>query len=282
MSRLLAFTLSAAVAVTAAAPARAELAEWLAGELSVSTGFDFRTGDYTDEVRSDLWYVPFSVGYTFDDFGLTSYPSDLIELRITVPLLHVRGPGSILTERGFVATPPGSGRDSRGGLGDIVVRGSYVLFPPPESGLPAFELTGRAKIPTASKREALGTGEPAYTLQLDLFDRYGPVTPLVSVGYRFVVPSEGFDLNNSWFTSVGAGFRVADPLVIGMLYDFWQATSATGADAHELFPYASWRIAPKLLVGPYAVICLSPGSPDWGVGLQLTYRIPIRCNIAGC
>ena len=274
MTRLFVFLSIVTVAVTAASPSAAEVPAWLAGELSVSTGFDFRSGDYTDTVRTDLWYVPFSVGYAFDDFGLTAYPSDLIEFKVTVPALHVRGPGCILIEQGCVATETGT--DSRGGLGDIIVRGTYVFFPPSASLFPVFELSGRAKIPTASKQEALGTGEPAYALQLDLFDRYGIVTPLLSVGYRFVVQSKGFDLNNSWYTSVGAGVRLSDRLSVGLMYDFWQASSSTGADAHELFPYASWRISSKLRAGPYAVIGLSEGSPDYGLGLQLTYRMPIR------
>ncbi|NQZ96763.1 MAG: hypothetical protein HRU01_09655 [Myxococcales bacterium] len=275
MSRLLAFAFSIAVALMAAAPSAARVPAWLAGELSVSTGFDFRTGDYSDTVRTDLWYVPFSVGYSFDDFALTPYPADFVELKVTVPVLHVRGPGSILTEQGFVASP-GGGLDSRGGIGDIIVRGTYALFPPATSVFPAFELTGRAKVPTASKEQALGTGEPAYSLQLDLFDRFGAVTPLVTVGYRFVVQSRGFDLENSWFTSVGAGLQLTDTFSLGLLYDFWQASSSTGADSHELFPYASWRITPKLRAGPYAVVGLSPGSPDYGLGLQISYRIQVR------
>lgn len=278
MSRLRALILLVAISLTAAPPAAAQLPAWLAGELSVSTGFDFRTGDYTDSERSDLWYVPFSIGYSFDDFALTAYAADLIELKVTVPVLHVRGPGSILTEQGFVATPPGQGRDSRGGLGDIIVRGTYAFFPPAASAFPAIELTAGAKVPTASKQDALGTGEPAYTLQLDLFDRLGAVTPLLTVGYRFVVPSQGFDLKDSWFTSVGAGVQLNDHLGLGLLYDYWQASSGTGADAHELFPYASWRISEQLRAGPYAVIGLSAGSPDYGLGLQISYQTPIRCR----
>ena len=260
------------------APSRAadELPGWLAGELSLSTGIDYREGSYGEPVRSEIAYVPFSIAYLFDDLLLTPYPLDQLELKASVPWLAVHGPAN--PDQGFI----GSGglrdfsRETRKGVGDVLLRGSYIWFPPIERRLPAFELSAKLKIPTADPDENLGTGEPAYTFQADLYQRVGRFTPMATLGYRIVEPARGFDLRDSAYTSVGASYRLAAPVSAGLLYDWWQSSSKGRGDAHELFPYLSYRLTPSLRLTPYGVFGLSKDATDWGAGLQLRASIRLR------
>jgi hypothetical protein len=257
------------------ADAAADVPYWLAGELSLSTGFDYREGKYGDPVRSEIAYVPFTVGYLFDELALTSYPLDQVELKVSVPWLSVRGPAN--PDQGFI----GSGdardfsQDTRRGIGDVLLRGSYIWFPPLDSRLPAVELSAKVKFPTADEQDNLGTGEPAYTFQADLYQRVGRLTPIATVGYRIVEPAEGFDLRDSAYTSVGASYRLAESTSVGLLYDWWQSSSRNRGDAHELFPYATYRLTPWLRLTPYGVFGLSRDATDWGLGLQLRAAVRI-------
>ena len=169
-----------------------------------------------------------------------------------------------------------SGNTERGGIGDITVAASYVYLPRRGSPLPIFEVTGRAKIPTASKNQGLGTGAAAYSLQLELSKTFGKrFTPIVMGGYRFADQAPGFDLNDSGFASLGLDIRLSDRWSGGFFYDYYQASSSTSVDTHEISPYILFRLGRGFRVAPNAVIGLSKGSPDYAIGLQLRYTIPI-------
>lgn len=244
---------------------------WLTGELSLTTGFDYREGKYGEPVQSEIAYVPVSLAYLFDELALTSNPLDQFELKLSVPWISVHGPAN--PDQGFIAQS--SSRDSRRGIGDVLLRGTYIWFPQLDSHLPAVELSAKVKFPTADEGENLGTGEPAYTFQADLYRGVGRFTPIFTVGYRIVEPARGFDLKNSAYTSVGSVYRFTGDLSGGLLYDWWQSSSKDRGDAHELFPYVTYRLTPRLRVTPYAVFGLSQDATDWGVGMQVRAAIRI-------
>ncbi len=250
---------------------------WLRGELSVGAGFDYSSGDYGADDDTDIWYAPFSVAYLFDHFWPTPFHHDQLELKVTVPFLRLEGPGDVVGGiDGPVVVDGGGARKSESGLGDVLVKASYLLFPSEESWLPAAELGAKVKIPTARESEGLGTGEPAYTVQLDLFKRFGRVTPVAGVGYRIAEDARDYDLRNSLFASVGASVRVTDRLSTGVFYDWRQATSASASDAHELFPFFSFALREGVRVVPYGVFGFTDGSPDYGTGLQLRFSVGVR------
>ena len=256
------------LALLCAAPAAADdVPAWLAGELAITAGFDYSDGEFGSTDSGTTLFAPLSLAYVFDHFLPTSYRNDLLEVKITIPWVQASGPG-ILGENTDDRLPS----DRRSGLGDISIGASYLLFPPVRSNLPALEFSTRIRIPTASDDELLGTGEPAYTLQLDLYKQVGRVTPLISVGYRFA-NSEKFRLLNAAFTSIGASVQLTRSVSAGLLYDWYQPSSKSSSDRHELFPYLSIRLRDDLRATLYAVV----GPPgDWGSGLQLRYSIPIR------
>jgi hypothetical protein len=254
-----------------AAPVSAEdVPLWLAGELSLTTGFDYSDGEFGDTHHTTTLFVPVTLAYLFDHFLPTAYGNDLFELKVTIPWVQAQGPGIV-----GVSSDGSLPNDRRQGLGDISVGASYLVFPPVRSPLPALELSTRIKIPTASNsdQKLLGTGGATYTLQLDLYRQFGRVTPLFAAGYRFADASTEFNVRNAAFTSVGASVRVSKSLSAGLLYDWYEQSAKSSDDRHELFPYLTVRLRDDLRVSPYAVI----GPPgDWGSGIQLRYSIPLR------
>jgi len=278
MTHTLALQLAILAALFASASASRALPGWLEGEFSLATGIDYREGDYGEPTDSKILYLPLTLGYLFDRFSLTPYPNDRIEVEVTLPWLWVDGP-VVPDGSGGPADPESSGSlpsDARNGLGDVQVSASYLVFPPVESPLPALEFSARIKTATGDEKDALSTGKPAYTLQADVFKSFGNWTPFASGGYRIVEKAPGYALRDSGFASLGVVRRIDSRLSAGIFYDWWQSASEGYGDAHELFPYASFRVQENWSVSPYAVIGLSPDAARWGLGVALRAWIPVR------
>jgi hypothetical protein len=245
-------------AADVAAPPRPAL-RW-----AVSTGFDFSTGDYGDAEKTDVWYVPVSARVDWRQW----------RFRVTVPYIRVTGPDSSVTSAvdGAVVLASGSGdRQTQQGLGDVIGAVTYRLDPP-RRWLPWIDLTARVKFPTASEGKSLGTGEFDETLQLDAMYSFGRLTPFAAVAYRFVGDPEGRDLSNALSTTLGFDWRLERWLSAGVYYGWRQTASRSLGDAHDLVPYASWKIGKHWSIGPYLDFGLSSAAPDFGAGLQLGYR----------
>jgi len=266
------------IAVLASATPGHALPEWLEGELSLATGIDYREGDYGEPVDSGILYVPLTVGYLFDHFPLTSYPNDRFGIEVTLPWLRVDGPVVADGTGGAPIPEPDDSLPSnaRNGLGDVQIRVGYLLFPTPDSPLPAVEISGRITAPTGDESKALSTGKPAYTVQLDVFKSFGEWTPFATGGYRIVEKAPGYALRDSAFATVGAMRRITPRLSAGLFYDWWEASTEGYGDTHELFPYVSFYANENLSISPYATIGLSPDSTRWGLGLALRAWIPVR------
>ena len=261
----------AAVACACGGVARAEQRRPPAGtqapsaarsRLSVSTGFDFSTGEYGESDSTEVWYVPLNVKYEW---------RRRVVLRVTVPYLRVTSAGSIVTDGDIVAVAPGAGRETHEGLGDVIFGLTYRVEPP-RGPFPYLDLTTKVKIPTASQKEGLGTGEVDTTLQLDLVKSYGRLTPFATVAFRFVGDPPDGDLTDTLSTSVGVDWRFAKPFSAGIYYGWRQTASRSLGDAHELVPYVSWKLTEHVTIGPYVEVGLSTAAPDVGAGIQIGYK----------
>ena len=241
---------------------------WWAGELGVAAGFDWSSGDYEEDADTDLLYVPVSISYRLDDVVWTG-ATDQLALRLTIPYLRIKSP-----LRFFEAVPAGSGGSrSEEGLGDLVLAASYTWFP--RSKLPAFELTGKVKIPTADEDRNLGTGKADAFLQVDAFKRVGIATLFAGAGYRFVGDPPRGRLHNSPYASGGAAFSLHRRVAVGTYYNFLGSPSGRRHDSHELVGFANLKVSESFSVGPYAVWGVAGYSPDYAVGLSLRFRIPV-------
>ena len=71
---------------------------------------------------------------------------------------------------------------------------------------------------------------------------------------------------------VGASLAVHAQVSIGLSYDWLESMTREAEDAHEIVPFLTLRLDERWSMGPYAVIGLSDGSPDYGVGLSISLR----------
>lgn len=225
-------------------------AEPLYRRFKVSIGFHYSSGDYGTSDTTEIIYVPLVLKLEIERWSLQA----------TIPYLSVSGPAVVEGPNGPISNGDG--------LGDVLARVSYLL--PRNDGWPSFvpflEIVGLVKFPTA--REGLGTDEFDFGLDGELTWTLGRVTPFATVGYRFLGDAE---LNDVFVGSAGAVVRIVDGVSAGLLLDYREASSSSTDERLEIVPFAAWRFLPHWSIDPYVSAGLTKGSPDAGVGVQLSY-----------
>lgn len=233
--------------------------------LSFSTGVSYSSGDYGAPAKTKLLVVPFSLRASAGDWRFSA----------TLPYLRIDSPGNIVgggTGGPIVIDPNAPAtREVRKGLGDLSLGASYTL---PSGTLGGFDLdlSGRVKLPTSSERKSLGTGKTDFAVSAELSRTIGIWSPFVNVGYRFYGDPEGFDLRNGPSASVGTTVQLGTTVAIAS-YDYSRATSRATNDAHELFGALSGPLSDRLNWTAYGIAGLSEGSPDYGLGLLITFKL---------
>lgn len=236
--------------------------EQFLGNVKFSTGFDYSSGKYGQPTTTEIWYVPNTLKYDYEPWTL----------QLTIPYIRITGAGGVIgggPDGPIIGAATQQVKTTQSGLGDIVLSGSYTLF---LDDLPSFELTGKVKIPTADENKGLGTGEADYTVQLDIFHSVGKFSPFATAGYRFTGNPAGIELNDTFFASLGFGYKVNGEWSGGVIGDFREATTNFSEDSWEFVPYITWKNENNFSVNLYGVVGFSTGSPDMGIGLQLGYE----------
>ncbi len=217
-----------------------------------TAGFDFSRGDYGLARNSTLFYMPLGVIADYDRF----------RVQAVVPFIVSDGPTSVLLDM----APMPLESETNSGVGEMLASASYVLDPF-ASGLPLVELGVQLTVPTRSKNE-LGTGGWGFATRIDCFREWGPVTPFTSFGRKFYTSDS---LDDRFFASVGASVELTDLVAAGVSYDWLEETSGATPDAHEIVPFLVLAGSKRWSFGPYGVIGLSDASPDYGVGLSVSF-----------
>lgn len=232
--------------------------------LKFSTGFDYSSGSYGLSYDTDILYVPFSLQYD-------AFPWDF---RITVPYVHITGPGGVIAGADggvVVGTRTDEKRTTEEGLGDIVLSSRYALDSLLNTST-LLDLTAKVKIGTADETKGLGTGENDYSLQLDIAKKYGKTTPFAMLGYKVMGDPDGLELNDIWYSSAGFDYKINPTLNSGISFDFKEATTPTSEASKEGVAYLNWKLNPKATIMGYGVVGFSDGSPDNGVGVQISIK----------
>ncbi|MDH5446556.1 MAG: transporter [Gammaproteobacteria bacterium] len=228
-------------------------------QTSVSTGVDYSTGDYGDSSDTEIWYFPLSVKLDTLDFVY----------KVTVPHIQITGPGTVV---GPNATPADGDNQTttESGMGDVIAAISYALFPyqPDEVFI---ELTGKVKFPTADENKRLGTGEYDYSFQVDGFYSAGMFGIFTTLGYKIYGDPPGIDYKNGSYYSLGGSYSLTHRFSLGLAYDFKEAATQRSEDQKELTAFASKKLSNKFKILGYLVKGLSDGSPDWGLGFNISY-----------
>jgi len=225
----------------------------LAGEVALTTGFEYSSGKYGSRELSTSWYVPLIVRY--DEGPLT--------LKATVP--YLRNSGEVSRTPDGVAIPGTGGTQE--GMGDVVLSAGHALL---EAGSLTVDGVFKLKLPTADADKGLGTGKTDASLQADAIWRVGAVSALVSLGWKKYGDPEGLDFRNPVFASIGLSWRVTPEVSIGLFHDWRQRLRPRGSEVSESTLFLSYRLQPEWRLQVYAVKGFVEASPDVAGGMMLS------------
>jgi hypothetical protein len=228
----------------------------------------------------------FGLGYSNGDYGtsrntnvLLGLPTLSVEtgnfrLSASMPYMRISGRGLVIFDAAGnpivvnrrTSLPP----LTRTGWGDLNLSASYTI---PAMALDGFEvrLTAGTKVPTASTRRRLSTGEADFSFSTDISRQFGKWTPFLTVGYLVPGRPATFRLYNTTSVSAGTSVELTDTLVATASYDYDSASTPLVDASHELFGSLSWVRDNGLTLTSYGTVGLSSGSPNIGAGLLVSY-----------
>ena len=261
-------TVGLALALHMAGPASAAEDEWV---WRLSSSFNYLKGDYGTHDDTEIMYVPVTLGAQFERF----------KLGVTVPYLRQTSQNVVLTGGGVAASKKqpattSTGKRTEDGLGDVLLRTSYVVLEESEERplLPEIEPYSKIKFPTADEDKGLGTGEFDETIGVDLSKAFlERASGYLTLAYTFVGSPHGADLRDSFAWSVGAAYAVTHPFSIFAFLDGATAIARGQDDPLELRVGAEYRLARFLKLNGSAMAGFTNGSADYGftAGLALRY-----------
>lgn len=228
-------------------------------------GSYFSQGDYGSTEETDITYFPIS-------YELTTFPW---VLSVTAPYLALEGPGDVFFETGNI----GGGRDEvnefvdERGIGDVFLSATYQ-FPPVLNDWVFVDFTLQAKLPTADETRDLGTGELDLGYQLDFYSTLERNTYFSTLGYRQRGKTPLFDLENSFYASLGMMRQYGDNTFLGLIYDYRERASSNAFESHELMPFVSYNLGKQWNFMLYTIVGFTASSADQTFGLQASYTLP--------
>ncbi len=254
------------------------------GSAYVSAGAEYSSGKYGLDRTTTIWDVPLSVGYRGSRWSVG----------VTLPYLHVSGPGNVIPGVGVVVnTNPqmrGHGRGGSGGgtatvittpttyasgsasgIGDAVAQATLHAIQDKDAGF-ALDLTGRIKFGTASADKGLGTGKNDYGAAVDLYKTLGPAWMVFGgVAYTQLGSSTYLRLNNVWSASAGASYAIDRSNSAGLELFYQQKAADTAYTRREATLYYNHKFSQAWALRCYVLGGFADGSPDYGAGLSVRY-----------
>jgi len=253
---------------------------WLLGMLLIAP----------DAALAQREHFQLKLGPTYDqgDFGTSEtthtfffpvtfrYLGDWWDISITNSFIYLDAPEQITVVDGApVRTDQGAGeRETNTGLGDTILRARFfVVDDPGEAGWwPALTPFLKLKIPTADEDRNLGTGETDFGFGVEWDKTFGSLIVFGDASYTFMGDPPDQDLRDRPAASIGAGYRLSEVLTVSALLDWRRALVSGNDDPLELLGIVTYRMSPTLSVSPYAFAGLTDGSPDFGIGFEVSYR----------
>lgn len=228
------------------------------GKLSLSTGFEYSSGDYGATSDTETWVVPLSIKYKTND----------LTLKASTSWLHVTGPGGVTPEGEPIG---GAGaRTTEQGAGDLVLTGIWAALDS-QQAVVNLDVGAKVKFGTADEQKSLGTGENDYAVFAEVSKPVQAWYPFLKLGYSWRGDPSGLDYHNVWFGSVGSDYRISKTLSAGLYYDWRERLTSTGSPISEATAYLNMRINDSNKLNLYAISGFSDASPDWGIGMMITH-----------
>ncbi len=179
------------------------------------------------------------------------------------------GSGSSGTSGGVITPITGLSDNRRSGIGDVSVSLSYSL------GLDEgffLDVTGKVKVPTASRAKRLGTGQVDFIASADLIKDVGPASFYLTGRRRFAGKPAGSTIRSVWGAGGGASLRAGPGVTLGADYNWQQSSFASRPGSSEVTGWSYLRLSRNLGLTVYAGTGLNTASADFLGGATLTMR----------
>lgn len=294
-SAILSFPATAYAQEAAPAQTKADKGTW-----RISTGVNYSQGDYGDVQDTKVISAPVAVRYRQGNFSV----------RVSLPYVSIDGPGTLLDspqgrDSGGGGGNSGSGSNSgsgnsgsggsgsggsggsgssaggdvasvggaanrRSGIGDVGITLGYSF----DLGETTYlDLTGRVKLPTASRAKRIGTGKADYTVGADLVQDIGNASIYIGGRRRFTGNPAGSALRDVWGAGGGASYRFAGGTLIGADYDWQQGSTLGDGASSEVTGWIGFPLSDRMRMQVYASTGFTTNSTDFAGGLSLSYRL---------
>lgn len=234
--------------------------------LDVSLGSIYAEGKFGTGSTTTIWSSALAARLRAGDWTLSA----------SLPWMQIRSRSMIFTGVDstpvLVATDTAATRRTSDGFGDLTLGAAYTIAP---RGAPLeIELSGRAKINTATTGSRLSSGRNDYAAGIDVSVPIGKVIPFASFSYRFLGDTAAYDLRDGPAASAGTSYALGTGTFLLASYHYSRAATALVRDAHELFAGASTRITgTPLRVTGFTTAGLSRGAADYSAGLALSLGV---------
>jgi hypothetical protein len=233
-------------------------------QLKVGAGYD--KGDFgTSATTTQTAYAPVTLRYLGERF----------DVGVTGSFIFLDSPEdvTIVDGRPTITGQP-TGQDQVAGIGDTVIRARYFLLDDPGPGSYYGGLAPfiKLKLPTGDEDRGLGTGEYDVGVGLEFDKQLGDVIFIFGdISYTFMGDPPDQNFRDRPGASLGLGARLGT-LTASMMLDWRRALLSGDDDPLELLVALVVKASPTTTIAPYAFFGLTDGSPDWGLGFEVSYR----------
>ena len=225
-------------------------------------GVGYDQGDFGSGETSRAAYLPVAVRFNANRFDLT----------VSSSFARIDTAGGVRLIDG-VPVQTGAGIPlQESGVGDTVVRSRFFVWENAGSDLPSVTPFVRVKIPTAREELGLGTGKTDVGAGIEIDKRLHQIFVFGDVGYTVVGKVSGLDLRNRTSAGFGVGKDLSESTTISGMFDWRSAIVAGNPNPAEFTGVLSYRLSPSVTVSPNGFVGLTSGSPDFGAGLQMSFR----------
>jgi hypothetical protein len=252
------FCLLLGLAVTV--PARAQVAA------EAESGLEFQQGSFGTGAQVET--ISARQTLRIRSGRIQAYAS-LAWQRIEAPA-NVVGGGGLLGLPIIIDPTQPSTRSVRQGIGDLRVGALYGV---PAPGGVDLRFGGEVKLPTASARRGLGTGETDLTIAAEASRSFGAVTPFLSLSYTVPGNPDAYRLRDSLAGRGGIGLQLGGGLRGSLSYGHARSVSALVDDESQLASSIEANLGDRVTLGLTGRAGLSEGAPDLAVGVQLGWRL---------
>ncbi|MBT6031485.1 MAG: hypothetical protein HOH19_02840, partial [Kordiimonadaceae bacterium] len=239
------------------------------GEITFTTGYDYSSGKFNLPSSTNISYVPYSLKYSKGPWSVRASSGYISFASPRNVITAVEG-APLVTDVNLTPSELNN-NNRRSGFGDVYLTGSYAIENPFSNDL-FVDFSASVKIPTADESRGLGTGKVDYTVKADASYLIGSFMPFATIGYRFVGKTHLYDLQNSFFASVGLSYYITYDTSIGVSYDYRESATPGFNSPKEIFGYLDIQLDDNWGFNIYSVVGMNNVTTDYGLGTQIRYK----------